>query len=235
MSLRRHIFFDLDHTLWDFERNAFETVSELLHEFRPTIGQSVEPEPFYKIYAEINRKLWEAYERQQITMDGIRNGRWEKAFGEIGIAEDHWMKDFGQHYLDRCPTKPHLMEGAKDVLTLLQEEYTLGIITNGLSENQHTKLNVSGIGPYFSHIVTVDMVGFPKPDPRMFHAALQRAGIQPSDALYIGDTYEADIVGAYKAGLSVIFFNPDDLDNPGGHPQVKHLKDIPSQLSLAWR
>ena len=235
MSTERHIFFDLDHTLWDFERNAQEAITELLGEYRHHIGEDVDPGHFYGIYSAINRELWGAYERREIEMEAVRKGRWERAFAEVRVSEGSWMKEFGQQYISLCPTKPHLMDGATELIQALHGQYGLGIITNGISSNQFTKLKRSGLLPYFSDVVTVDMAGVPKPEPGIFHFAMQRAGREAHACMYIGDTYLPDVVGPLEVGMSVIFFNPHQIPNPGSVVEARHLSEIPLLLESAWR
>lgn len=235
MNPRRHIFFDLDHTLWDFERNALECISELIDEYKHHFDNECDPDSFFNIYSKINRELWDAYERKEIEMEAVRKGRWERAFSAVNIGPGKWMQEFGNAYVERCPTKPHLMDGTHELLSALSVEFDLGIISNGLSSNQFTKLNNAGIDRFFKDVVTVDMVGHPKPDKRMFDFALQRCNAEARHSMYIGDTYESDVRGSLQAGLSAIYFNPHDQPNPLGVTEVKHLGEIPHVLDAAWR
>jgi putative hydrolase of the HAD superfamily len=235
MAERSHIFFDLDHTLWDFERNAHETISELLIEYQSDIGTAVDPDVFFAGYSRINRALWDAFESGEIPMAELRRGRWEKAFGCMDIEVGHWLPAFAQHYQDRCPGKPHLMEGSMEVLHALQDHFQLGIITNGISANQDRKLESAGIRAFFSDVITLDLAGHSKPNREIFEFALARAGVPAEQAMHIGDSYLSDVLGAHGAGLSVVFFNPLGYANPGGFPEVGHMAELLAAIPQSWR
>jgi putative hydrolase of the HAD superfamily len=235
MKSRSHIFFDLDHTLWDFERNAHETISELLVEFSPLIGADLDNHQFFAGYSRINRALWDAFERGEIPMTDLRQGRWEQAFQRMEVDPGPWLGDFALEYQDRCPGKPHLMAGSLELLQALRADYRLGIISNGVIANQTRKLRSAGIEDYFEDLVTLDLAGHAKPDPRIFQFALARAGVDAHDAMHIGDSYPGDVLGAHQAGLSVIFFNPDGDANPEGFPEVPHMAALLDMIPKAWR
>lgn len=235
MAGQRHIFFDLDHTLWDFERNAHETIAELLVEYRGQIGTEVDSDHFFEGYSQINRALWDAFERGEIPMATLRAGRWEKAFERLGIEAGDWLSAFALDYQQRCPGKPHLMPGTEALLATLRTEFQLGIISNGIIQNQERKLQSAGIRDYFRDMVTIDIAGFPKPDARIFHCALSRAGIAPAQAMHIGDSYQSDVLGAHGAGLSVIFFNPVGHDNPEAFPEAAHMDALLDLIPRSWR
>jgi putative hydrolase of the HAD superfamily len=235
MTSKRHIFFDLDHTLWDFERNARECIGELLEEYQSLLSLPCDPDRFFASYSLINRELWDAYERREIDMEAVRRGRWHRAFAELDIPPGEWMETFGKDYVERCPHKPHLMDGAKQILETLSSDFVLGIISNGLSSNQFTKIENAGIAHFFQDVVTVDMAGHPKPDARMFHFAMERLGAHPHTAMYVGDTYESDVKGSWQAGMSSVYFNPHRQPNPLGVVEIQHLNDLPEAVMRAWR
>lgn len=235
MSSRRHIFFDLDHTLWDFERNAHETIAELLVEFRPLIGADLDHHQFFAGYSRINRALWDAFERGEIPMATLRQGRWEQAFELLAVDPGPWIGDFARAYQDRCPGKPHLMDGSLELLQALRADHSLGIISNGIIANQTRKLRSAGILDYFDDLVTLDIAGHAKPDARIFQFALERAGVNAHQAMHIGDSYPGDVLGGHEAGLSVIFFNPDGDANPHDFPEVRHMAELLAMIPKAWR
>lgn len=235
MDARGHIFFDLDHTLWDFERNAHETITELLVEYRPQIGVYLDGDHFFEGYSRINRALWDAFERGEIPMSALRQGRWEQAFERMDVQAGEWLVDFALDYQQRCPGKPHLMAGTVEVLAALKADFRLGIISNGITANQERKLRSAGIREFFDDLITIDLAGFPKPDPRIFSFALERAGVPASRAMHIGDSYQSDVLGAHAAGFSVIFFNPEGDANPAAFPEAGHMNELLDLIPRAWR
>ncbi len=225
-----HIFFDLDHTLWDYETNSVATIHELLHTYAPHIGRKVAFEEFYPIYYDHNHALWTRYRKNEIDNLTLRYTRWRLAFDDLGVAEASWMYDMSEAFLDICPRKPALMPNALETLDALCERYPLHIITNGFAPIQDLKLEHSGLRPYFDVIVTPDAVGEKKPHPKIFQAALTAADCHPADALYIGDNYIEDVQGGHAAGMPVVWYNPKGNENPEGFVEIGDLIELLEHL-----
>lgn len=232
MKRPHHIFFDLDHTLWDYETNSIETIRELLVEFRPQMGRVLSFEEFYPIYFEHNHVLWGRYRKNEIDNLTLRYQRWRMTFADFGIAEADWMQDMSEAFLDQCPRKPALMPNAMDLLELVSQHYPLHIITNGFAQIQDLKLDFSGLRPFFDVIVTPDGVGEKKPHPKIFHEALSAAACAPEHALYIGDSYPEDMIGGSAVGMQVIYFNPKGKENPEGFPEVRDLMELAGMIPM---
>ncbi len=222
----KYIFFDLDHTLWDFNRCSQETLFELFQDFHPQIGTHHQFELFHKIYKRINESLWRAYERNEITTDRIRQQRWEMTFAEMGVIMGDWSHEMAASYIENCPRKPYLIPHAKEVLDYLHPNYKVHIITNGWWENQVKKLTHSGLKDYFGSIITSDKAGSIKPHPAIFDFALQSAQAEKGASVYIGDSYTADVIGGINAGWDVIYFNPHGQDNPHKAPEISGLDEL---------
>jgi YjjG family noncanonical pyrimidine nucleotidase len=228
----QHIFFDLDHTLWDYETNSIATIHELLVEFAPQIGREMAFEEFYPIYFEHNHVLWSRYRHNEIDNLTLRYERWRMTFADFGIAEAGWMYDMSEAFLEQCPRKPGLMPNALFILDLVREHYPLHLITNGFSHIQDLKLAHSGLRQYFDVIVTPDGVGEKKPHPKIFQEALAAADCTPENALYIGDSYAEDVIGGHGAGMQVVYFNPKGKENPAGFPEIQDLMELRAFLDL---
>lgn len=226
MRKPQHIFFDLDHTLWDYETNSIATIRELLVEYHPQMGRSLTFEEFYPIYFDYNHDLWSLYRRNEIDNLTLRYQRWRKTFADFGLAEASWMYDMSEQFLDQCPRKPGLMPNAMALLDQLRGDYPLHIITNGFAPVQDLKLAHSGLRPYFDVIVTPDAVGVKKPDPKIFQVALNAAGCAPADALYIGDSYIEDMLGGHAAGMDVVYYNPKGKENPERFKEIEDLMEL---------
>lgn len=202
-----HLFFDLDGTLWDFERNSADTLRELYHELNlPTLGVPGF-DTFIEDYHQINDTLWAAYKKQEISKETLSVGRFSQTLALYHIKNDELAQKIARDYVDRSPTKTHLLPGAKEVLEELVTQYSLHVITNGFSEIQNRKLQLSGLNPYFQTLITSDEAGVNKPHRGIFDYALRKTGALASESLMIGDDPEADIEGARLAGMAQLFVN----------------------------
>jgi len=204
----KHIFFDLDHTLWDFDRNSAETLHELYETFK-LASYIATPEEFIEVYKEINAKLWKQYAIGDVSKTELRHTRFRSAFSHFSIRDnDRLSEEFSTEYMRLCPLKSHLIPGARETLTALHFSFRLHVITNGFMEIQQVKMESSGIEDFFHLVLCSEEVGFNKPHPEIFRRALKLASARASESVMIGDTYEADVVGAKDAGMHAILFNP---------------------------
>ncbi|MFM2375746.1 MAG: hypothetical protein RLZZ165_843 [Bacteroidota bacterium] len=227
-----HIFFDLDHTLWDYEANAGLTIRELLEAFAGPIGRQLCFEEFYAVYHHHNQLLWTQYRQDEIDNHILRYERWRLAFADLGVEEGKWMQDISRQFLETCPRKPALMPNALAILDAIFPHYPMHIITNGFAPIQDLKLDHSGLRRFFKEIVTPDRSGFKKPHPQIFLDALDAAGCKPEDALYIGDSHAEDMVGGSNLGMEVVFYNPQGKANPGGFREIRDLMELAGLLEL---
>ncbi|WP_051907794.1 YjjG family noncanonical pyrimidine nucleotidase [Flavimarina sp. Hel_I_48] len=219
----KHIFFDLDHTLWDFDKN-----SELAfkHIFEKN-NIAVPLHEFLEVYKPINFRYWKYYRESKITKEKLRYGRLSNSFSSLGFGIDkHMIDKLSEDYITHLPDNNHLFEGTYDLLSELSKNYNLHIITNGFEEVQHLKLKRSKIDCFFQTITTSESVGVKKPDPRIFNFALAQAGASIENSLMIGDTYEADILGARALGIETILFNYHLAEAQEGDRVVMRLLEI---------
>ncbi len=221
------VFFDLDHTLWDFDRNSALAFERVFSSHKISI---ILPE-FLKIYEPINFDYWKLYREDRVSKQELRRGRFRDAFVPFGIRYNEDELDaLATSYIDELPKDNHLLEGAMEILEYLALKYRLHIITNGFAEVQSLKLENSGISHYFKTVTTSEEVGLKKPHPRVFETALSKANAHPSASIMIGDTFEADIMGAEKIGMSSLFYNYRNDSVPPHYKVVTHLMDIKSHL-----
>lgn len=204
----KHLFFDLDHTLWDFDANAKETLVEIYALFQLE-GKGVIPfEDFYKLYKIHNEILWDRYHKGFITGEELKWKRMWRTLLEFKIADEELAKEMSAKFLEILPTKKLLFPHTTEVLDYLKEKnYELHLITNGFEKTQHTKLNNSGLTVYFNHIVTSEGSNSVKPQKEIFHYALNKAGAALHHSIMLGDNLEADIQGAMNVGMDNIFVN----------------------------
>ena len=223
----KHIFFDLDHNIWDFDRNAEETLLELyeIHALK-NLGINCAQE-FIAKYTENNHRLWAKYHLGQITKDTLRAERFSSTFTELGVLPTHIPHQFEDDYVQLSPQKTNLFEGAEKVLAYLQKKYHLHIISNGFKETTLTKMELSGLNPYFKNVIISEDVGVNKPDKAIFEYALDKAEAQLHESIMIGDSLEADIRGAQNFGMKAIFFNPHKATKPADVDwQINHLEEL---------
>ena len=221
------VFFDLDHTLWDFEKNsalAFETVFKM---------QDIElnMDAFLDFYVPINREYWERYRKDEITQKQLRFGRLKDTFDLLEFTIDDASVVFlSEQYIYYLPKYNHLFEGTIEILEYLKAKYNLHIITNGFAEIQENKLNNSYITHYFKSITNSEMAGVKKPNPLIFEYALDLAKTKKENSIMIGDCIEADVQGALDAGLDAIFFNENNTNVTKKIKQVNHLLELKKYL-----
>ncbi len=226
----KHIFFDLDHTIWDFDKNAEETLHELYHQYELKVLGLHSPDIFIETYTKNNHALWAAYHLGQITKEELRNTRFSKTFLDLGLTTECIPANFEDDYVIICPTKTNLFPDAHDVLAYLQNNYTLHLISNGFKESTEMKISKTGIKSYFSQIIISEVVGVNKPDKAIFEHALAGADAKKEHSVMIGDSIEADVRGALNFGMDAIYFNPNKVEAPEDVKMQIHtlaeLKDI---------
>jgi putative hydrolase of the HAD superfamily len=211
-----HIFFDLDRTLWDFETNSAETLTELYEEFGLAAKLHVDADTFIHEYKRINDIFWNDYRDGVITKEELRYARFEAAMKFFGHDDRQLASAIGEEYVWRSPRRTVVVPGAFEVLEYLKPKYRLHIITNGFEEVQHTKMQSSGLAPYFEEIINSETAGAKKPSPVIFNHALKRTGASAANSLMIGDHFEADIQGALDQGWKAVYFEPEDTNVPLG-------------------
>ncbi|WP_239540676.1 YjjG family noncanonical pyrimidine nucleotidase [Spongiivirga citrea] len=200
------IFFDLDHTLWDFEKNSALTFKKIFSQHSVQLPL----EEFLAVYVPINFEYWKLYREERISKEELRYSRLKKTFDGLNFnSTDELINRLSHDYIQRLPDNDHLFEGAIEILEYLKPSYKLHIITNGFREVQRVKMETSKIKHYFDKIVDSESVGVKKPNPLIFEFALKSANVRSKNALMIGDNIEADIEGASKVGMQSIHFEPD--------------------------
>lgn len=198
------IFFDLDHTLWDFDRNSAFAFKEIFK----LNGIEIDFQEFLTVYSPINFKYWKWYREDRVTKAQLRYGRFKKTFDKMGIqVTDDVIHKLSHDYINHLPNHNYLFDHTIEVLQYLHKKYNLHIITNGFEEVQSKKLVNSKIDHFFQAVITSEAAGVKKPHPTIFEYAFAKANTTPQQSIMIGDTYEADIVGAQNIGMKAICFN----------------------------
>jgi putative hydrolase of the HAD superfamily len=204
-----HLFFDLDHTLWDFETNSRETLKDLFHETDLPGRGIADFDEFHDVYHHHNTIFWDRFRKGFITREELRWKRMWRTLVDFRIPDEKLAKLMSERYLEILPTKKNLFEDTLDVLAYLRAKgYPMHLITNGFEKTQHAKMRHSGIDHFFTHVITSEAAGIMKPHVAIFEYALEMAGVKANDTVMVGDTLDADIEGAIRAGMDTIYFNP---------------------------
>ncbi|MBM3439457.1 MAG: noncanonical pyrimidine nucleotidase, YjjG family [Bacteroidetes bacterium] len=204
----RHLFFDLDHTLWDFDANAMETLADVYHDLALRDRGVDDFDRFCKQYLHHNAILWDRYHNGFLSSEELKWKRMWRTLLDFKIGEEALAKKMSDYFLEVLPTKPHLFPHTHEILSHLKEKnYTLHLITNGFEKTQWRKLNQSNLGQYFGEVITSEASNSVKPNKAIFDFALQVTGAALEESIMIGDNLDADIKGAINAGMDSIFVN----------------------------
>ena len=217
------VFFDLDHTLWDFEKNSALTFERIFDKLNIYLNL----DDFLKVYNGINHQYWKMYREDKISQEELRSLRLIKTFQAIDFDFDPIKIDLiSDLYILNLSSFSNLFEGAISLLEELQVRYQLHVITNGFEVVQHYKINNSGLNSYFEEIFTAEKVGYKKPHPIIFKHALNQTNTLPKNSIMIGDSLEADILGALNIGMHAIHFNSHNETQHNHCPMVLNLHQI---------
>jgi putative hydrolase of the HAD superfamily len=209
MKQYRHIFFDLDRTLWDFDKSSKQTFNEIYEHYHLKGKGVTTPELFYDVYTVHNNKLWDDYRNGKLSKEVLRGKRFRLTLQDFGIYDDELAEKIGEDYIRLSPLKANLFPQAINILEYLYPKYKLHIITNGFQEVQDVKIKTADLGKYFDQIITSEEAGVKKPALEIFRYALDKAGANATESLMIGDDYEVDVLGAKNAGMDQVLFDPE--------------------------
>lgn len=224
----KHIFFDLDRTLWDFESNSREALKEMFQALNLGKGGKVEEGFFVDRYLFHNDHLWDLYRADKVTKGRLRKERFRRSLADIGIEDSSIVNQASVVYVEICPKKTLLVDGAMDIVEALHGRYQLQILTNGFQEAQSTKMEVTGLAPFFEHVITSERASSRKPQPRIYEVAQNITGAKAEESLMIGDSLDIDVRGALSAGWKAIHYNCDGREHE--LTSVNRLADLRALL-----
>jgi len=210
LAAYKHIFFDLDRTLWDFDSNSR---AALIDAFRiHQLDRYFEsPEPFIHSYHKHNEVLWNRYREGSIKKELLRSLRFDLTLKDVNVVDPELGKAIGDDYLHLSTEKTILFPYTHEILSYLQGKYPLYILTNGFRETQFSKMKNCDLLKYFHTVFTSETIGYNKPNPKIFQWAMSSVNGRKEECLMIGDDLEVDILGAKACGIDQVFFNPDRL------------------------
>ena len=231
----KHIFFDLDRTLWDFDENSKEALKQIISHYQliPVFGSF---DRFHRAYEKHNSRLWGEYGKGKLQKDILRFERFNATLKQFGKDDLTLAKKMGEMYVEISPRQTKQFPNTKEVLDELQKMgYHLHIITNGFEEVQYIKLDNCGLRKYFDAIVCSEAVGKNKPALAIFNYALKQANCKSENALMIGDDYIADVSGALKAGLNAVLFDPHARSTGNYEFTIQNLNELPLLVTQILR
>jgi len=224
----RHLFFDLDHTLWDFEANAKETIKEVYDLNGLHARGIIDFDHFFNRYSHHNERLWDRYTKGFIKQEELRWKRMWFALLDFKIGSEELSKRMSVEFLERLPFKKNLFPYTIEILEYLKQNgYILHLVTNGFESIQYSKLDNSNMRNYFTEVITSEASNSLKPNKEIFEYALSKSGAATHESIMIGDNLDADIKGGMDAGLDTIFVNHLNIE-----PHIKptyiiyHLKEL---------
>ncbi len=203
-----HLFFDLDHTLWDFDRNSELTLRQLYDEYVLSDRGIGDFDTFYRVYSAHNDRLWERFRNGYIRRDDLRWKRLWYTFLDFKLADTALAHEMSAAYLEILPTQSLLMPYAKELLEHCHGRYRVHLITNGFEKTQWQKLQYSGISAYFEEVITSERSNSLKPHREIFDYALKATGAAKENSIMVGDALDIDVLGASNAGWDQVYFNP---------------------------
>ena len=212
MNKYKNIYFDLDRTIWDFDKNAMETFRDIFEKYElENIFKNFND--FYNAYVKHNDNLWGLYREGKIEKSVLSYKRFWLTLNEFGVDDEELAKKIAEDYISISPTKKELFPHAHETLDYLCKKYNLYVITNGFNEVQFTKLKNSDLDKYFEKVFTSENAGAQKPSPAIFEHALSEVSASKQESVMIGDDLKVDIMGAKDFGLDQIFFNPEGKEH----------------------
>jgi putative hydrolase of the HAD superfamily len=225
------IFFDLDHTLWDFERNSTEALMDIYSDMDLYSKGIPSVAPFIANYQAHNKKCWELYRDGKLDKEDLRGLRFELALKDYQIHDRDLANEIGEEYVKRSPYKTNLFPAALEVLDYLKKSYRMFIITNGFEEIQYIKMKQSGLEPFFESVITSEKAGVRKPHRDIFEHALNVAGYLHHEVIMVGDDLEADVIGARNMNMDAILFDPKKENSPSeNYKTIHHLNELQDLL-----
>lgn len=226
----KHLFFDLDHTLWDFDKNSEATMLQLYREYDLASRGITDFDTMFAAYNVHNDRLWDRYRNGFIKRDELRWKRMWLMLLDFKIGDSALAHELSVAYLEILPTQTRLLPNAKELLDHCRDRYELHLITNGFETTQRLKMHYSGISRYFNQLITSEKSNSMKPHRDIFDFALQAANANIEESIMIGDAIDIDILGAINAGWDTAYFNPGGVQH--NRKPTYEVRDLGELISV---
>lgn len=227
----KHLFIDLDDTLWDTFNNNKESLKEVydIYEFNRSYASF---EVFFDRWFPYNNHLWDLYRQEKISKQELVTKRFKHMVEPMGITDIDFIQQLNKEFFQRSSSKSRLLPFALDILQYLQDKYTLHILSNGFREVQYKKMDNSGLTSFFDKIILSEDAGANKPSKDIFDYALSITNARREEVLMIGDSWEADIIGAHDSNIHQVWYNPHRLNQSNFTPtyEISDLKELQNIL-----
>ena len=230
--MMKDLFFDLDHTLWDFEKNSREALAEGYDQINLNSRGVGSIEDYIEEYERANAWCWLEYRDGRMEKAELRGRRFTLALKKWGLEHDAELgESLGSHYVETSPYKTHLVKDALEVVKeFFERGHKLVMLTNGFEEVQHIKVERCGLSPFFKSVLTSDALGVKKPNAGIFKLALELSNSSAENAVMLGDSLESDIIGAREAGWGQVYYNPLKIEH--NEEVLFEVSDLISILEL---
>ncbi len=211
------IIFDLDDTLYDQQKAHRLALEELANNWE--IFENTEFNGLLKAFHEADESAMHKF-RDGIPIDEIRQERSSELLQILEIDTKH-SEELTTKFYDLYPSQDAPIDGAKQLIQNLSKHYQLGLITNSSKGVQMKKLDAIEIKDHFDFVIFSEEVGSRKPDEEIFLSALNYMNCKAKNCLYVGDSYESDVIGAKNIGMQSCWFNKENR-----YKTEKQLHDI---------
>lgn len=218
----KHIFIDLDRTLWDFDKSALKTFRDIYQNYHLKELGILSLEIFLKCYNKHNDLLWSFYRKGEIEKEILSIKRFQLTLEEFNIKDGFLANKIANDYVIKSPLNVVLFPYTHEILAYLKKKYQLHLITNGFEEVQQVKLDSAKLRKYFTEIITSEKAGSKKPEAKIFNYAFDKTGANAKESLMIGDDLAVDIIGSRSIGMDQLYVNYDDS---------QHTEDITFEVS----
>lgn len=228
MSKYTHLFFDLDHTLWDFEKNSVATLETLYQEANLAAKGIEDFTDFNIVYHEINDKLWDRFRKGFLSRQDLRWKRMFQTLVHYKINDETLAKVMSERYLEILPTQTNVFPHCIELMEYCKsKQYEMHLITNGFELTQQLKLKNSNLDQYFDRMITSELAMSMKPEKEIFEFAMRETGAHAESSLMIGDAMDVDILGAQRVGMDQVYFNPHKIEHEGSPTyEIEHLHEM---------
>jgi len=228
MSKYRHLFFDLDHTLWDFERNSIATMRILYDEVALMEKGIADFDDFNVVYHDINDTLWDRFRKGLLSREELRWKRMYQTLVHYRMPDEKLAKVMSERYLEILPTQTHIFPHCIEVMEYCAgKKYAMHLITNGFELTQKQKLKNALLDSYFDKIITSEQAMSMKPQKEIFEFALRETSATIEQSLMIGDALDIDVLGAQSVGMDQVYFNPKQIAHQGNPTfEIKSLHEM---------